>query len=117
MIAAAGGAIHVPWHRFAGDLEADGEIPEFKAPLQPELGRSSVAPKFEVVNMRQPAPREFQIWQSNLEKFRHTRGCRGCEMLVRGGVRQPPSEQCRKGFLGLLEDDEKVVRTAEKRKD
>ena len=64
---------HVPWHRFDGDPEADGEIPEFKVPLQPELGRSSEVPKLVVVNMRQPAPREFQIRQSNLDKFGHTR--------------------------------------------
>ena len=106
---------HVPWHRFDGDPEADGEIPAFKAPMQSELGGSSEAPKLIVVNTREVAPREFHIRQSNLEKYGHTKDCRGCETLIRGGARQPHNEQCRGRFRELLKDDEKVVRTAEKR--
>jgi hypothetical protein len=110
---------HVPWNKGDGDLEADGDFPEGAAeevPRASEARGSDDPPRTVVVNTREVAPKEFYIKKRDLEAHGHTRGCPGCKTLIQGGPRQNHTAECRERIRSLMKDDEKVVRTREKRK-
>ena len=115
---------HVPWNKGDEDANADGEIPEGPTVEVPRgEGQSAGAsgsgdqPRIIVVNTRQAAPREFYIQKKDLERFGHTRGCAGCRTMVQGGTRQAHTTECRERFRRLMQDEGKVQKTQEKRKD
>ena len=97
---------NVPWNKWKGDGDADGDIPEEKA-VEPEAVVPRV-PEVVFVNTREKEPREFYISKSDAEKHGYTRGCGGCSSWFRGLGRQPHTEQCRKRFEELMKDEAKV---------
>ena len=105
---------HVPWHRAADDAAADGDIPEDARPNEPILQER---PRLVVVNTRLKEPRDFHIRQKDIEKHGYTRNCAGCLSIVKGMTRQAHGEDCRNRFRELMKDEEKVLRTSEKRKE
>ena len=67
---------NVPWNKWAGDEDADGEIPEEKL-VEPAVVGQRV-PEVVFVNTREKEPREFYISKADAEKHGYTRGCGGC---------------------------------------
>ena len=70
-----------------------------------------------VINMRAPAPKEFYIRKKDVEAHGITRDCAGCRTMFHGGTRQNHSAECRERFRTLLQDDSRVQRMADKRKE
>ena len=69
-----------------------------------------------VVNTNE-APREFYIKKKDVEAYGHTKGCPGCRTMCQGGTRQAHTTECRERFRDLIKDEDKVVKTLEKRKE
>ena len=115
---------HVPWNMGVDDADADGEIPDGPAEDAPlgenrsaEARGSGDPPRVVVVNTRQVPPREFYIQKKDLEKHGHTRGCAGCRTMIQGGTRQAHTTECRERFRRVMQDDGKVQKMHEKRKE
>ena len=66
----------MPWNKWAGDEDADGEFPEEKL-VEPAVVEQRV-PEVVFVNTREKEPREFYISKADAEKHGYTRGCGGC---------------------------------------
>ena len=108
----------VPWNKEAEDPEADGEIPEGPRGEDGHGGGASSAstgPRIVVINTREVAPKEFFIQRKDLEQHGQTKGCAGCRTMIDGGNRQAHSSECRERFRRLMQGDEKVQRTQERR--
>jgi hypothetical protein len=115
----------VPWNKYRGDDEADGEIPE-EALRDPFVRRDEapdVRPGGEgqpgaiTIKMRQPPPRAFYISKQNIKDHKYTRGCPGCGSVFKGGSRQPHNELCRARFEELLKDDARVKNAKRKQEE
>ena len=70
-----------------------------------------------VVNTKETAPREFYIKKKDVEAHGHTKDCPGCRTMFQGGTRQAHILECRERFRHLMKDEQKVLRTREKRKE
>ena len=111
---------HVPWNKSGEDPEADGDLPEA---LEGATAMGAVAagsmdpPRVIVVNTKEVAPREFYIKKKDVEAYGHTKGCPGCRTMFQGGTRQAHTTECREMFRDLMKDEDKVVKTLEKRKE
>ena len=108
---------NTPWHRYKGQPDADGDIPEDKAvePRTMEEPRiAETGPRIEI-KVREPPPRAFQIRKEDAERHGYTRGCGGCSSWFRGLSRQPHTPECRRRFADLI-GDEARFHNAEKRK-
>ena len=102
----------VPWHRYRGDPQADGDIPEgVPAPALP----TPVGDRVVYIETRKVPPRDFYITFKDIGKYGATRGCGGCAALQRGRGLQPHTDECRARFQSLMRDSAKVT-NAEKRK-
>ena len=111
---------HVPWNKSGEDPDADGELPE--APQAPSAAAFAAVgsvdpPRLIVVNTKETAPREFYIKKKDVEAHGHTKDCPGCRTMFQGGTRQAHTLECRERFRHLMKDEEKVLRTREKRKE
>ena len=88
----------VPWHRYKGAEDADGEIPE-GVPVEERLTSGGQVdggvPKV-IIKTREKAPRDFGITIEDARKYGYTKGCEGCNSWFRGLSRQPHTEECRK---------------------
>ena len=106
----------MPWHRYRGQEDADGDIPESRAEEAEAVkeGPKQYDDKFVVYTRRVP-PRAFQIRKEDGEKHGFTRGCAGCSSWFRGLGRQPHSVECRARFAELMKEDAKF-KNAEVRK-
>ena len=102
----------VPWHKYRGDEYADGDIPEgVPADAVPiPCGDRTI-----FIRTQKTPPREFYITLKDIQRHKPTRGCSGCSSLQKNRGVQPHSEECRKRFLGILAESDKV-KNAEKRK-
>ena len=102
------------------DPEADGDLPEA---LEGATATGAVAagsmdpPRVIVVNTKEVAPREFYIKKKDVEAYGHIKGCPGCRTMFQGGTRQAHTTECRERFRDLMKDEDKVVKTLEKRKE
>lgn len=106
---------HVPWNRYKGDENADGEIPEEKI-AEDIASRGSDGRPTVIVKTRGIGPRELQIRKEDAENHGYTRGRAGCSSWFRGLARQPHTESCRRRFGELIKDDARV-KNAKKRKE
>ena len=70
-----------------------------------------------VVNVREPAPKEFYIKKRDIEAHGVTQGCAGCRTVFLGGTRQNHSAECRERFRALLQGEERVQRMEAKQRD
>ena len=103
------------WHKYRGDPEKDGEIPDGKAvEVEEGGGRNEEKETGEgggvTVKMREVRPREFQIRKENAERLGYTRGCAGCTSWFKGGARQAHSDRCRNRFREEMKEQLKVKR-------
>ena len=100
------------------DPAADGDLPEA---LEGATATGAVPagsmdpPRVIVVNTKEVAPREFYIKKKDVEAYGHTKGCPGCITMFQGGTRQAHTTECRERFRDLMKDEDKVVKTVEKR--
>ena len=107
---------HVPWHKFYGDPEADGEIPEdVDRGGASSSAASGVMDKVAIVSTKEAKPRGSYVTLKNVLDHGPTRGCGGCSSLGMGSARQPHNEACRQRFMQLLKTEAKV-KNAERRK-
>ena len=108
---------HVPWNRYAGAEDADGEIPEEKlVNAREDQERAGAQAPVVYVNIKETGPREFQIRKEDAEKYGYSRGCAGCSSWFRGLGRQPHTDACRRRFGELMKEDARV-KNAKKRKE
>ena len=106
---------HVPWNKSGEGPEADGDLPG--APEGVAAAAGSVDPlRVIVVNTREVAHRDFYIKKRDVEAYGHTKDCLGCRTMFQGGTRQAHTTECRERFRNLMKDEDKVVKTLEKRK-
>ena len=111
---------HVPWNRAGEDPDADGDMPEDAAPVGEQQGGGGGGgqePRVVVVNVREPAPKEFYIKKRDVEAHGVTPGCAGCRTMFLGGTRQNHSAECRERFRALLQGEERVQRMEAKKRD
>ena len=109
---------HVPWNRAGDDPDADGDMPEDAAPEgEPPGGGERQEPRVVVVNVREPAPKDFYIKKRDVELHGVTPGCAGCRTMFLGGTRQNHTAECRERFRGLLQGEARVQRTEAKRRE
>ena len=107
---------HVPWSRWDGDPEADGELPaDEKRGSASRSAASDVMDKVAIVSTKDAKPCGLYVTAKNVVDHGSTRGCGGCSSLGRGSARQPHNETCRERFMQLLKMEAKV-KNAEMRK-
>ena len=110
----------VPWNRSGDDPNADGDLPEeVEIPAGGAADAAGVAGAARVVlvNTREAVPKDFYIKKRDVEAHGHTKGCAGCRTMFHGGTRQNHSADCRERFRGLLQNEARVQRMADKRKE
>ena len=109
---------HVPWNRSGQDPDADGDMPEEvdPGPVAQEDGGGGAEERVVLINVRAPVPKEFYIRKKDVESHGVTRGCAGCRTMFQGGTRQNHSSECRERFRTLLQEQDRVQRMADKRK-
>ena len=97
-----------PWHRYGGDENADGDVPE-GVPVEEAPSSSKDGERVVFIDTKEKIPREFYIGQKDVSKHGTTRGCGGCSSMVRGFPRQPHNATCRERFREAMRDDAKVI--------
>ncbi len=105
-----------PCNHYKGCEFADGETPEVveeASELKPVLGVAKTV----FVETTERAPREFHIRKDDCDDHGYTKGCGGCNTWFRGLSRQPHSEACRERFAVLLQDNERFINAAERKKE
>ena len=100
---------------YKGEEYADGEVPG-----EVEVTQRTKDSEFRglvFIETQERWPREFYIKESDADKHAYTRGCEGCASWHRGLARQPHSEESRNRFLGLLNEEARVVNADGRKKD
>ena len=93
----------MPWHRYMGAEDADGEVPEgVQEDGDAEEKREEGKEKVVVVRVQDAPPRAFQIGWEDRKEFGATRGCAGCNSWEVGRGRAPHSKECVARFEALL---------------
>ena len=88
-----------PWHRYKGDEEEDGEVPE-GVPAD-EVKEDGGGDNKVFIDVRSPVPRDFYLTKEAAKKFGYTRGCGGCQSWFKGLGRAVHTEACRERFRVL----------------
>jgi hypothetical protein len=90
-----------PWHRYKGDEEEDGEVPE-GVPAD-EVKEDGGRERKVYVDVRSPVPKDFYLTKEAAKNFGYTRGCGGCQSWFKGLSRAVHTEACRERFRVFFE--------------
>ena len=80
---------HTLWHRYKGDPEEDGEVPEGRVvDVESDKEKEEVKEKREgvgvTVKMKEVKTRDFHMRKDDAERLGYTRGCAGCTSWFKG---------------------------------
>ena len=70
-----------------------------------ELQKQVITEKAE---WREMVPKRFAIRMQDIERYKPTKGCKGCATQLSGKARRPHVESCMLRFEKLLEDDDRI---------
>ena len=105
----------VPWRKYKGAEEADGDLPE-GVPVEEKGASAGGNGGIVFIETKERPPRDYYITFEDVKKYGITRGCGGCSSFTRGLARQPHTEPCRERLRKLMKDEVKVKQAEERKR-